>query len=186
LKASISGPWLLCGALDSVYILRLGDYQRISSINLYRFIYNVCELIDGTFVIAADRELVRWDGRDFKDSGIQGQFYKGHSDIIERVIELKRDVIVSASGDWTLKIWRVSTCECVHTLRQHRNWVYGPVKLTEGYFASGSCDNTIRVWNEDGINISTYETGFQVLAMTKLTNGSIVTGCGVGIEVWRP
>jgi len=146
---------------------------------LNTFIYCICELEDGTFVIVADNEMKRWD----MTKRTMLQTFKGHSAMIEKVIELKRDVIVSASYDKTVRMWNVSTGECLNVLTQHNASVYGLLKLQDGYFVSGSSDKTIRVWDENQHNIVTYQTKCGTTAMTRLEDGSIVTGDDSLIEI---
>jgi len=177
-----NGLALICGlAVGVVEVRRMTDLIRISTIKLGGSIQDICELEDGTLIAAAKKKLQRWDMM-----GTMLQTFKGHSKVITKVIELKKDVIVSASIDKSVKMWRVSTGECLHTLTQHKSNVYGLVRLKDGYFASGSRDQTIRVWDENGNCITTYQTECVVAAMTRLGDGSIVVGNGSLIEIRRP
>ena len=82
-----------------------------------------CE--DGSFVSAAWKTMKRWD-----EKGTVLQTFSGHSNYINRVIELNRDVIVSAqSKDTTVKMWKVSTGECLRTLTLHSD---GSVRTGKG------------------------------------------------------
>jgi len=116
-------------------------------------------------------------------NGYTLQIYRGHTGFIRKVIELKKDVLVTASVDPIVKMWRVETGKCLRTLTQHTMWVSGLIKFNEGYFATGSKDKTIRVWNAEGHNVTTYQTECSVQAMTRLKDGSIVVGDNSRIEV---
>jgi len=143
----------------------------------------MCALKDGTVVAAGYKELKRWDVIQNKLL----QVYTGHSLTVYRVIELKSNaVIVSASADKTVKLWSVLSAECLRTLTQHAGYVNGLVKLKGGYFASGSLDQTIRVWDDEGNNLATYQIDYELRVMTTLEDGSIVTGDSSRIEIRRP
>jgi WD40 repeat protein len=50
--------------------------------------------------------------------------------------------------DKTIKVWNVSSSECMHTLRGHSDDVPAMVFTKDGQFIiSGSRDKTIRVWS---------------------------------------
>jgi len=175
---------LLCGLGDgTVRVVRLIDYHSVDSISVgpLQPIYWICELEDGTLCIAAWKELVIWDImkrrklRTFKEAG---------SWAITKVLEVKSDVIVSISDDRRLKIWRVSTGECLHNC-EHQAGIYGLVKLKDGCFASGSEDKTIKVWDEHGVNIATYLTTFPIGAMAILQDGSLAV-LTHRLEIWTP
>ncbi|TWU70948.1 protein with putative role during mitosis [Metarhizium rileyi] len=65
-------------------------------------------------------------------------------------------LLISASGDQTIKLWNVETGYCVHTLRGHTDWVRSIHPSADGrYLISASNDRTARVWN---ISTTTPET----------------------------
>jgi len=56
--------------------------------------------------------------------------------------------LVSGSRDKTLRIWDVSTQQCLFTLIGHDNWVRGVMFQPKGkYLMSTSDDKTLRVWD---------------------------------------
>jgi len=192
-----SGRHLLCGFEDGfIEVRQLSDLSLVSSIDLIGSrarrwpVSSLCELDDGTFV-AALIDLKRFHALSVGKEkgcgvGVVLQTFSGHTNRVTTVIELKHDIIVSASLDEKVKMWRVSSSECLRTLTQHDDYVFGLVKLTkEGYFASGSMDRTIRVWNEKGNDIAIYQTECAVVAMTRLEDGSIVVGDRSLIEIRR-
>jgi len=165
--------FLLCGKWDgSIEVRQLGSLQLVTTIQLYSAIIPfICELEDGTF-IAGKESFKRWT---ITDETVL-QTFTGHSDAVQKAIELKSNVVVTASLDTTLRIWDVLSGICLHVLSQHVDCVSGLVKLKKGYFASGSMDATVRVWDEKGNNIVTYETECWTAAMTSLEDGSLVLG----------
>jgi len=59
------------------------------------------------------------------------------------VIDFDRRFIVSASGDRTIKVWDMSTCEFVRTLNGHKRGI-ACLQYRDSLVVSGSSDNTIR------------------------------------------
>jgi len=175
------GSKLLCGMFDGdVLVLRLPDLQLLTKINLNDFVASICELEDGTFVAAAHKKIKRWGVNQHAVS----QLFIGHLKTVHKVIELKRDIIVSASEDKTVKIWKVSSGECLHTLNRYTTVL---VKLQEGYFASASnYDNNIAIHDENGSRVASYPTDCNITAMTRLRDGSIVSGNVLSIEIRKP
>lgn len=57
-------------------------------------------------------------------------------------------LIASAGSDSLIKLWTISSKECVRTLRGHSNYVTDLVQLpSSGYLVSASHDTTIKVWD---------------------------------------
>jgi len=73
-----------------------------------------------------------------------------NSDIKKQLIQPARTsgpYLCSGSRDKTLKIWDVTTLQCLFTLIGHNNWVRGVVFHPGGkYLLSVSDDKTMRVW----------------------------------------
>jgi len=145
----------------------------------------ICELEDGTIIVAANRQMYRW--HMVLETLLQTF---NHVSSITAVIELKSDVIVSASWDRAVNMWRVSSGECLRSL-PHCYAVLELVKLNgrTPHFASVTHKDRIgiiQVWDEVGDHIATYQTDSYVTAVTTLEDGSIVTGSRTMIEVWKP
>ena len=55
--------------------------------------------------------------------------------------------IASGSCDTTIKLWDVSTKECIHTFEGHKDFINSIAFSPCGkYIASSSDDNTIKLW----------------------------------------
>ena len=172
---------VVCGRYDgTVEVRRVSDLGVISSFSKihYESVYCICELDDDSFVSAAYITMKRWDV-----DGRVLQTFSGHSKTINRVIELNKDVIVSASDDTTVKMWKVSTGECLRTLTLHSNSVIGLEKVSDGVFASGYWGGGIVVWDERGDFIETHQSKSGLRLMTRLRDGSIVTADRKVIEI---
>ena len=158
---------------------RLSDFGVLSSFLLHDdnvAVESICELQDGSFVSAAWNTVKRWD----EEGTVLQTFF--HS-FVNIVIELNRDVIVSAGADDTVNMWKVSTGECLRTLTFHSQHVVGLAKVKDGVFASGSYDGMIVVWDEKGECIETHQSKSNVHAMTRLRDGSIVSADSDLIEI---
>ncbi|MEL7509783.1 MAG: NB-ARC domain-containing protein [Cyanobacteria bacterium J06554_1] len=56
--------------------------------------------------------------------------------------------LVSASADRTVRLWDISTGECLHVLEGHQNWVMSVAFSPNGtQLASASADRTVRLWD---------------------------------------
>ena len=62
--------------------------------------------------------------------------------------EMKREVIVTASGDNTLKLWDLETGRCLRVMDGHTSDVGSVAFNHNGIFiVSASADETLRIWN---------------------------------------
>jgi len=139
----------------------------------------ICELHDGSFVTTSfETHFSRWN---LKDGQVLHRF-TGHTDWIIQVVESKPNTIVSASKDLTVRIWNVSTQECLRTLNLPDISVL--ISVEAGMFATSSWRGNIRVWSDDeGELIEAIDTDYRIWTMTKLRDGSIVTAGGALIEI---
>jgi len=181
---------LLCLLVNnSVEVLELSQHCHVYTVDIKHTMDintmsgDMIELDDGTIVIMEyfSFGLNRWD----MSNRTKLQTFRGHTNQINKVIQLRRDVIVSASLDHTVKMWNVSSGECIYTLSQHSGAVCSLIWLSERHFASGSRDKTVRVWDENGNNIATYQSECRIESMTLLRDGSLVVGDVLKIEIRR-
>ncbi|MDX2213596.1 MAG: NB-ARC domain-containing protein [Oculatellaceae cyanobacterium bins.114] len=68
-------------------------------------------------------------------------------------------VLASASGDHTIKLWDMNTGECFKTLENHMGWVRSVAfSPNDQWLASGSDDQTVRLWNaKTGERLKTFQ-----------------------------
>jgi len=147
------GTMLVCGMQNGTVQCRsLSDIDGFISFLLHsREVKNICELEDGSFVTSSmDYTLKRWE----VTTGAVLRTFEGHKEWVYRLMELKSDVIVGATGE-RLRMWQVSTGMLLRTMNLHSNGVFALIKLSKGMFASGSIDKTVRVWNDKGNCIQT-------------------------------
>ena len=66
---------------------------------------------------------------------------------IRALVAAGPDLVISASDDNTLKVWRISSMTCVRILSGHTSRVWCcDVEYDSDLIASGSCDCTLRLW----------------------------------------
>ena len=168
-----------CGFYNgTVELRRMSDLDVLSSFNMhgYEVVRSICELDDGSFVSAADTTMKRWD-----EKGRVLRTFSGHSDGTLRLIELNKDVIVSAGCNAKVSVWKG---ECLRVLTLHSDvHVGGLEKVNDDVFVSGSVDGMIVVWNEKGDRIEVHQSKSGITAMTRLRDGSIVTAERSLIEI---
>lgn len=75
--------------------------------------------------------------------------YLGHQDIVTHLCILDHNHFASASGDYSIKIWKISEGICCQTLTGHIKDVWGLARISNTLLASCSADRTIRIWNTD-------------------------------------
>jgi WD40 repeat protein len=72
---------------------------------------------------------------------------KGHTLIVEDLVQISADLLASSSYDYTVRIWNLATNTCKYILTGHTNSVNSLKQITSSILASGSWDNTIKLWD---------------------------------------
>ncbi|TPX66047.1 hypothetical protein SpCBS45565_g04723 [Spizellomyces sp. 'palustris'] len=116
------------------------------------------------------RELAGFQSKG-KDQGVPGQY------------------LASGSRDKTLRLWDVSTGQCLFTLTGHDNWIRGVVFHPNGkYLLSGSDDKTLKVWDlKSGRCIKTLDAHSHFVTCIDFAKTSPVVATGSvdqSIKVW--
>jgi len=108
------------------------------------------------------------------------------AEYITDLIELKSDTVISASKDKTIRMWRVSTEECLWATKLEKKFfLERMVKLSTRHFVGYSkWDRTIQVWNDKGECIETIGTFDEITAITRLGD-SIVTVNRSAVQIRR-
>jgi WD40 repeat protein len=95
---------------------------------------------------------------------------KGHEASVMAMVVTKNNQLVSASLDFTIKIWDIDKGECIQTLPGHTACV-STLALTHNsnHLISGSWDHMIKIWN--------IESGFNCIHTLIGHTGSVYTVC---------
>ena len=108
----------------------------------------------------------------------------GHSDIVNSVsLSADGKYALSGSNDKTLKLWEVSTGQCLRTFEGHRDEVWSVTLSTDSRYAlSGSKDYTLRLWDvSTGQCLRTFDAGEYVYSVSLSTDGEYaLSGSGGG------
>ena len=113
---------------------------------------------------------------------------QGHQHSV-RAISAYGDTLVSGSYDHTVKVWKVSTGETLHTLRGHSQKVYSVVlDHKRNRCISGSMDNMVKVWSLDsGSVIYTLEGHSQLVGLLDLSHDKLVSAAADStLRIWDP
>lgn len=96
----------------------------------------------------------------------------------------KKQYIISASGDRTIKIWENGTC--IKTIVAHEESVRSLLDFELFGFASCSNDNRIKIWSDDGDLISELnDHSSSVFSMAVCPNGNWISGSEDGtVKIW--
>lgn len=112
----------------------------------------------------------------------------GHQHSV-RSISAHGDTLVSGSYDHTVKVWKISTGEVLHTLRGHSQKVYSVVlDHRRNRCISGSMDNMVKVWSlETGSVIYTLEGHTQLVGLLDLSHDRLVSAAADStLRIWDP
>ena len=74
------------------------------------------------------------------------QFEKGHSKVINSIIELENNKLVTYSDDNDLILWDVNEPESIYMVQGHTKPVTGLCLIEGNKFATVSHDNTLKIW----------------------------------------
>jgi WD40 repeat protein len=155
-------------------------------------VHSCAQLPDGRLVTgggSGDNSVRIWDiGIAGASCSICKSTLSGHRGAVTAVVPLPDDRLMTASQDETVRVWRISSGECLSTFVGHSQPVTSAVALVDGELAiSSSCDGTLRVWRlSDGECISTLEGHLDVVTGVVDLGGGLVcsTSHDGTVRVW--
>src|SRR5262249_27627937 len=97
----------------------------------------------GRVIAGVDNDLLVWN-----TDGIATGRLRGHASVIQALATLPNDHLVSASRDTTVKVWDLRQNALAASLEGHTSSVLAIAVSRDGQLiATGSNDNTIRIWD---------------------------------------
>lgn len=160
-------------------------------------VLSIAELPDGTLASGSEGNTIKiWD-----PSGTVTCMLRGHTKKIRVIIKLSDGTLASGSNDNTIKIWDPKSDpsgtdeseyegvrQCLRTLEGHTNNVCCIAQLFDT-LASGSEDNTIRIWDPKIGTCLRVLTGHTncVASIIRFVDGTIVSSSyDHTIKIWDP
>ncbi|KAF4122069.1 F-box and WD-40 domain protein CDC4 [Geosmithia morbida] len=112
----------------------------------------------------------------------------GHTHSV-RAISAYGDTLVSGSYDSVVRVWRISTGECLHVLHGHSQKVYSVVLDHErNRCISGSMDSLVKIWDlATGACLHTLEGHSLLVGLLDLNDGRLVSAAADStLRIWDP
>lgn len=112
----------------------------------------------------------------------------GHTHSV-RAIAAHGDTLASGSYDCTVRIWKISTGQVLHTLQGHSLKVYSVVLDHErNRCISGAMDHMVKVWSlEDGSLLHNLEGHSSLVGLLSLQNNFLVSAAADStLRIWDP
>ncbi|KAI0477898.1 WD40-repeat-containing domain protein [Xylariaceae sp. FL0804] len=112
----------------------------------------------------------------------------GHSHSV-RAIAAHADTLVSGSYDNTVRVWRISTGEVMHTLQGHSQKVYSVVlDVKRNRCISGSMDSFVKIWDLDtGACLYTLQGHTLLVGLLDLRDDRLVSAAADStLRIWEP
>lgn len=112
----------------------------------------------------------------------------GHNHSV-RAIAAYGDTLVSGSYDTFVRVWKISTGECMHRLIGHTSKVYSVVlDYSRRRCISGSMDNMVKVWNiENGTCLFNLDGHTSLVGLLDLRDDYLVSAAAdATLRVWNP
>lgn len=130
------------------------------------------------------RSQIKYGWAEGKASQFEVTTFRGHKNYIS-CFQLYRNNIVSGSGDFSLKVWKVDKEDPINTLVGH-NGLINCVQFNEVRIASGSQDRTLKIWDtKSGLPVKTLKHSGGVSTLQFDDNKIISSGEGDrSVKVW--
>ncbi|KAJ5482968.1 hypothetical protein N7539_006414 [Penicillium diatomitis] len=112
----------------------------------------------------------------------------GHSHSV-RAIAAHGDTLVSGSYDCTVRVWKISTGQVLHTLQGHSLKVYSVVlDHKRNRCISGAMDHLVKVWSlDDGSLLYNLEGHNSLVGLLSLQNDFLVSAAADStLRIWDP
>lgn len=171
------GDLMLCDARTGRKVLGFDDHRE--TINAIAFDPTGKYLASGS----GDDRLIIWDA----ESGeALLTFHQGNEyDVTTLAFSPEGDRIATGDGENQLKIWDAATGDEIETLTGHEEPITCVAYTPRGHLISGSWDDTLRIWKDDGPLILRGHTGdVTALAVDAESSRIISAGEDKTLNVW--
>jgi WD40 repeat protein len=110
----------------------------------------------------------------------------GHAYIVETLISLTSNRIVSGSNDTTIKVWDLNQGICLKTLTEHKHWINTLIFIErDNSLVSGSYDKSIKIWEVNDFQCrKTIQFKHRIRSLLLLPGGYFASGGYNSIKIW--
>jgi WD40 repeat protein len=143
------------------------EYEMKSSIKTSMGVGCLAYLYDNKFASSSSGyQIMLWDVHmgfgNYKN-------LKGHTMwVCSLMFDKKNSLLYSGDCDFFIKIWDCNIdYECIKTVKAHSDHVTCLLLLAKGYFASGSYDDEIKIWDKNNECVNTLSGGKDYLLFLK-------------------
>jgi WD40 repeat protein len=114
------------------------------------------------------------------------QNFLGHIQMINHLISLPNNRIVSASKDETIKVWDLDIGLCLKALTGHKHWVTSLIFIErDNSLVSGSHDKSIKIWEVNDFQcLKTIHVKKGIRCLLLLPGGYFASGGYNSIKIW--
>lgn len=145
------------------------------------YIWSLLKFDENTILSGGrDKEIKAWTV-----SGEQKQSLQGHQNSILCIEKMDTDIFISGSRDQQVIVWK--GYQVLNKIKAHSAVVLSLCRLNNITFASGSGDNTVKIFNLDGTVLRTFDEHTNwVWQVIKLDDNTIASSSGDGsIKIWN-
>lgn len=172
---SYADNWLISGSWDAT--ARVWDLQTMLARYILRghtaSVWDV-KIVDAEnhvyLTASADGTIRKWNG------GQEVLVYKGHLDVVRKLLLLPDGNFASCSNDATIIIWDINSGKPIRTLTGHTSFIYDLGILPNGDLVSCAEDRSARIWREGKVIQAITLPCISVWCLATLDNGDIVVG----------